>query len=311
MLGVPHDVIAASTAVSQAVAEAMARGVLERCPADVAVAITGVAGPEPDEDGNPVGLMHVAVAARGRSILRRKHQLGQDTRAGSAGACDERDFAPSRRCSRLHVGGSVNGSNSNGIGLGALLSLLIAAGRDWLRHRDARVGAALAYYSVFSLWPLLLIVVSVAGLVFGAESVTTALRAQFKALLGPTGSQAVEAMLTGAGSRTGGTLSAKVGVILLLVAVIGVVVQLKDALSTIWEIDSAAGSGLWGYVRTYLVSFAGIMGLGFLLAMSLVVYTALSSVSGWLGGGEAFLWQLVNFLVSLVVLAALFAMLFK
>lgn len=205
----------------------------------------------------------------------------------------------------------MNGSNSNGIGLGALLSLLIAAGRDWLRHRDARVGAALAYYSVFSLWPLLLIVVSVAGLVFGAESVTTALRAQFKALLGPTGSQAVEAMLTGAGSRTGGTLSAKVGVILLLVAVIGVVVQLKDALSTIWEIDSAAGSGLWGYVRTYLVSFAGIMGLGFLLAMSLVVYTALSSVSGWLGGGEAFLWQLVNFLVSLVVLAALFAMLFK
>jgi nicotinamide-nucleotide amidase len=68
MLGVPAELIAAHTAVSQPVVEAMATGVLERCPADVALAITGVAGPEPDEDGNPVGLMHVAVAVRGGGI---------------------------------------------------------------------------------------------------------------------------------------------------------------------------------------------------------------------------------------------------
>jgi len=82
VLGVPHDVLARSTAVSQPVAEAMARGVLERCPADIAVAITGVAGPESDEDGNPIGLMHVAVAARGSSILHRKYEFGEDTRGG-------------------------------------------------------------------------------------------------------------------------------------------------------------------------------------------------------------------------------------
>src|SRR6187200_3337797 len=99
---------------------------------------------------------------------------------------------------------------------------------DWLRHYDARLGAALAYYSVFSLGPLLLIVVSVAGFFFGGDSVRDALTGQFRSLLGPTGSQAVEAMLKGAGSPSSGLLSGLVGVTLLLVAAIGVVVQLKD-----------------------------------------------------------------------------------
>jgi nicotinamide-nucleotide amidase len=79
-LGVPAEVIAARSAVSQPVAEAMATGVLERCPADVAVAITGVAGPEPDEDGNPVGLMHIAVAVRGSGIRHRRHSFGEAER---------------------------------------------------------------------------------------------------------------------------------------------------------------------------------------------------------------------------------------
>ena len=75
-LGVPRELIAAHTAVSRAVAEAMATGALERCPADLVIAITGVAGPEPDEDGNPVGLMHMAAAARGREIRHRSHTCG-------------------------------------------------------------------------------------------------------------------------------------------------------------------------------------------------------------------------------------------
>lgn len=81
VLGVAPELIAAHTAVSQAVAEALATGVIERCPADLAVAITGVAGPEPDEDGNPVGLMHVAVARRGGNIRHRKYMMGSGDRA--------------------------------------------------------------------------------------------------------------------------------------------------------------------------------------------------------------------------------------
>jgi membrane protein len=185
------------------------------------------------------------------------------------------------------------------------------ATNDWLRHHDARLGAALAYYSVFSLGPLLLIVVSIAGLFFGQEAVSTALTGQFKTLLGPTGSQAVEAMLKGASSPTSGKLAGIMGIILLLVAALGVVVQLKDALNTIWETKEPEGVGLWGYLRIYLISFGGILALGFLLAVSLVVSTMLSALSAWLGGGQSAFWELLSFLVSLGVLGLLFAMLFK
>lgn len=107
-------------------------------------------------------------------------------------------------------------------------SVFATAASNWLRHRDARLGAALAYYSVFSLGPLLLIVVSVAGLFFGGEAVGSAITNQFRDLLGPLGSQAVEAMLKGAGSTGKGIFSAVVGAVLLAVAALGVVVQLKD-----------------------------------------------------------------------------------
>jgi len=190
-------------------------------------------------------------------------------------------------------------------------TVITTAANDWLRHHDARLGAALAYYSVFSLGPLLLIVVSIAGLFFGGDAVRTALTGQFRSLLGPTGSQAVEAMLKGAGSTSGGTLTGIIGVVLLLVAAVGVVVQLKDALNAIWETKQPEGAGIWWYLRTYLVSFAGILALGFLLAISLVVSTGLAALSSWMGGGESLFWQLVNFLVSLAVLGFLFAMLFK
>jgi membrane protein len=190
-------------------------------------------------------------------------------------------------------------------------TVLVTAGNDWLRHRDARLGAALAYYSVFSLGPLLLIVVSIAGLFFGRETVASALNSQLRELLGPAGSQAVEAMLQGAGSQAGGTIAALVGVLLLLAAALGVVVQLKDALNTIWETKEPEHAGVWNYLRTYLISFAGILGLGFLLAVSLVINTTLSGFSNWLGAGENLLWQLLNFAISLAVLSALFAMLFK
>ncbi len=190
-------------------------------------------------------------------------------------------------------------------------NVLVAAGNDWLRHRDARLGAALAYYSVFSLGPLLLIVVSVAGVFFGREAVSTALNDQLRTLLGPAGSQAVEAMLKGAGSQTGGAIAALIGVFLLLLAALGVVAQLKDALNTIWETEEPEHTGVWAFARTYLVSFAGILTLGFLLAVSLVINTALAGVSGWLGSGESLLWWALNFAVSLGVLSVLFAMLFK
>ena len=194
-----------------------------------------------------------------------------------------------------------------------MANVLTTAYNNWSRHRSARLGAALAYYSVFSLGPLLLIVISIAGIVFGQDAVRGSLTAQFRELLGADGAQAVEAMLKGASSTQTGGITAIVGVVLLLIAALGVVAQLKDALNTIWDAPEPEGSGVWWYVRTYLVSLAGVMALGFLLMVSLVISTALAALSTWAGTADAtaLLWQAVTFAVSLGVLTALFAMLFK
>ena len=191
--------------------------------------------------------------------------------------------------------------------------ILVTAVNDWFRHRGARLGAALAYYSVFSLGPLLLIVTGVAGLVFGQDAVQGALTGQFRSMLGTSGSQAVEAMLKGAAVESSGRLAALFGIVLLLVAALGVVVQLKDALNTIWEVKEPEYAGIWWYLRTYLISFAGILSLGFLLAVSLVISTALTAFSNYAGGTatESLFWQALNFVVSLGVLTGLFAMLFR
>jgi membrane protein len=115
---------------------------------------------------------------------------------------------------------------------------------QWFRHRGARLGAALAYYSVFSMGPLLLIVTSIAGLLFGTDAVRGTLSAQFRQLLGETGSMAIDAMLVGASSPRAGRIAALAGVVLLLVAALGVVVQLKDAMNTIWNVEEPKDVGL-------------------------------------------------------------------
>jgi membrane protein len=192
-------------------------------------------------------------------------------------------------------------------------ALLRTAASNWSRHRSARLGAALAYYSVFSLGPLLLIVTAIAGLFFGADAVRGSLTAQLAGLLGQTGGQAVEAMLKGAASSTSRGWSAIVGIALLLIAALGVVVQLKDALNSIFEAKEPDNAGIGWYVRFYGTSLAGVLALGFLLAVSLVISTGLAAFSAWLSGlpGEGALLEGINFMASLAALTLLFAMLFK
>jgi membrane protein len=192
-------------------------------------------------------------------------------------------------------------------------ALLRKAASGWFRHRSARLGAALAYYSVFSLGPLLLIVTAVAGLFFGAEAARGSITSQFRSMLGETGSQAVEVMLKGAESSTAGGWTAALGIGLLVVAALGVVVQLRDALNTIFEVKEPEDAGIAWYAKIYAMSFAGILALGFLLAVALIVSAALAAFSAWLSGSaaESLLLALLNFAVSLAVLTLLFSMLFR
>ena len=197
--------------------------------------------------------------------------------------------------------------------IATLWTVLKDAAGGWSRHKSARLGAALAYYAVFSIGPLLLIVTAVAGFFFSAEAARRSIVGQFRGMLGDTGSQAIEAMLAGASSSTAAGWSAATGLGLLVVAAVGVVVQFRDALNTIFEAAEPKDASLAWYVRVYGVSLAGIVALGFLLAVSLVLSAALSALLTWFASStaEALLVSGLNFALSLAVLTVLFAGVFK
>jgi membrane protein len=192
-----------------------------------------------------------------------------------------------------------------------LWNLVKQTGTSWLDHKDARLGAALAYYSIFSVGPLILIATAVAGLWFGEDAVRGQVSAQMEDLLGSSGAQAVQSMLAGAARPREGLFATAVGVVMLLFAAIGLVVQLKDALNTVWGVESKK-SGIWQFLLTYLVSLAGVLFLGFLLLASLLASTFLAAGGAYVASyaPETAL-HILSSAVSLAVITVLFAMMFK
>jgi membrane protein len=185
------------------------------------------------------------------------------------------------------------------------------AATNWSSHKDARQGAALAYYSVFSLGPIIVIAIAIAGLFFGHEAVASQFTASLKGMLGETGAKAIEAMLAGASRPAEGALATILGIGTLLFAAIGVVVQLKDALNVVWEVEESE-SGLWHFSRNYVLSLAAVLALGFLLLVSLLVTAALAAAGKFVAPymPEGVL-HVVSLLVSFSVVTVLFAMMFK
>ena len=186
------------------------------------------------------------------------------------------------------------------------------AATNWSNHKDARQGAALAYYSVFSLGPIIVIAIAVASLIFGHDNVTAQVMSSIKGMLGETGAKAVEAMLAGASRPAAGILATILGVGALLFAAIGVVVQLKDALNVVWEAEESKESGLRHFAGNYVLSLAAVLALGFLLLVSLLVSAGLAAAGKYAATylPEGFL-HVASMLVSFVVVMALFAMMFK
>jgi membrane protein len=186
-----------------------------------------------------------------------------------------------------------------------------AAG-NWSSHKDSRQGAALAYYSIFSLGPIIVIAIAVAGFFFGGEAVSGQVADSIKDMLGDTGAKAVQAMLADAGRPREGLLATLLGVGTLLFAAIGVVVQLKDALNTVWEVGELSGHGMWHFIRSYVASIAAVLALGFLLLMSLVVTAALAAFGKFAAPHlQEWILHFVSIMVSLSVISLLFAMMFK
>ena len=185
---------------------------------------------------------------------------------------------------------------------------------SWSDDYAPSMGAAIAYYTVFSIAPLLLIVISVAGLVFGQEAARGEIVAQLGGLMGADAAKAIEGLIVSVSKPGKGVLSSIVGVVVLLVGATTVFGELQDALDRIWRAPARAKSGLWGLVRARVLSFGLILAVGFLLIASLVVSAGLSALGKWwapLFGGWEVLLQVVNFAVSFGLITVIFALIYK
>src|SRR3954453_21042466 len=180
------------------------------------------------------------------------------------------------------------------------------------------LGAAMAYYTVFSLAPLLLTVVSLAGLVFGREAVQNQIAGQIQGLIGSGAAQQVQSMLAHQSqNQSGGIIGTVVGIITLIFGATGAFVALQDALNKAWHVqpDPAAG-GIKAFLTKRMMSFGMILGVVFLLIASLAASAALAAATTWMGGYlpsgfSSSLAHALTFVVSFVVIAGLFALILK
>jgi len=185
-------------------------------------------------------------------------------------------------------------------------------GQQFIAKNSFTMGAALAYYAIFSIAPLVLIAIAIAGVVYGEKAAQGQIAKQIETAVGTTVAEAVQQTLESASHGSGGTTASIVGAVLLLFGASGVFVQLQSSLNTIWECPANnEGGGVWGFIRGRLVSFGMVVVIGFLLLASLVVSTAISAMSNYLAPGQTAIYQLVNQAISFVVTTVLFALIFR
>jgi membrane protein len=192
--------------------------------------------------------------------------------------------------------------------------LLMATITKWWNDNPWRLSAALSYYTLFSLAPLLTIAVGIAAVMADKEVVQEELLGQFEGLMGTPGAEAMANMLRSAGHPVNGTIATLVSLFTLLLVSMGMFSELQDALNLIWRIPGTSSSGLWRALRTQLVSFMLVICTGFLLLASLimsVILSALGTFIHWAGPWLQTIMAVVDLTVSPIVITLLFALMFK
>ena len=196
-----------------------------------------------------------------------------------------------------------------------LRGLVKAAAAGWVADYAQSMGAALAFYTLFSIAPLLLLVISIAGLVFGEAAARGEIFDQLREMLGPTGALAVQGLLESVREPTQSVAASALSLGLLLIGATTVFGELQDALDRIWRAPAPVQrSGLWGMARGRLRSFGMILGIGFLLIVSLVASAALAALGKWWGPAVAewiTIGSGVEFALSFALVTVVFAMIYK
>lgn len=195
----------------------------------------------------------------------------------------------------------------------AVFGMLKETAKEWSADKAPRLSAALAYYTLFSIAPLLLIAISIAGLVYGEEAARGEIVTTFQSVIGENAAKGIEEMIENARREKSGVIATIVGIIALLFGASGVFTQLQDAMNTVWGIEPKK-EGILGTIRSKFLSFAMVMVIGFLLLVSLVLSAALAAVGKFMEGripGNADVWNAVHFILALGVFTVLFAMIFR
>ena len=185
---------------------------------------------------------------------------------------------------------------------------------EWIAQDVPRMGAALAFYTFFAISPLFVIVLAIAGFWFGEQAARRELFSQFSGLVGTEGAEAIQALVSAAQKPKTGALATVIAGVTLFAGATGVFVQLQDALNSVWGVRREPGRGLRNFIKDRLLSFALIVGIGFLLLVSLVLSAGLSALDKFmivLVPAQETIWHGINFVVSFGVITLLFALIFK
>ena len=199
-------------------------------------------------------------------------------------------------------------------GVKQLIELLRITYCSWQEDKAPRLGAALAYYTVFSIPPLLILLIGIASLVFDSTVVQGRFLRTLQDLVGPQGAAALQDILATPRAEKPGVIATILGTATLLLGASAVFGHLKDAINTVWEIEPKPTEGKLAFLRKYVFSLAMLLGTGFLLLVSLAVSTLLvalgDTIQAYLPGGEG-LWAAMDMLSSLAVISFLFALLYR
>jgi membrane protein len=195
-----------------------------------------------------------------------------------------------------------------------LVNVMRCAVTEWLAHRASSKGAALAYYTLFSLAPILVLVIAIAGFFYGTDAAQGQLLDELRGLVGPQGAETIQAILAGARNKESGRLATIIATALLLVGATSAFSELKDSLDEIWDVPAPKDAGIWDTIRTRLLSFGLILTLGLLLMFTLVVSAALTLVENYVGNmwhSATIVLGWVAWAFSFLVIAVMFGAIYK
>ena len=208
-----------------------------------------------------------------------------------------------------------NNSNPSNVSLWQRVrAVVVGSSQEWSDQRAASKGAALAFYTLFSMAPVLILVIAIAGAFFGKEAAQGAIFSQLKGLVGPGGAEAIQLLLVGAHNAKTGLIATIVASVVLLIGATTAFAELKDSLDEIWHVPKSPQSGILGMIRTRLLSFGLILALAFLLLVSLVVSAGLAMFERYWAGvwsDTSSVLSQASFVFSFLVIASMFAAIFK